>query len=260
MPFETVLVEDVEAVRWITVNRPNKLNALNRQVIGELEQAVSACAGDPTVRAMVVTGAGEKAFVAGADIAEFFGLSREQATDLARRGQALFAALANMGKPVIAAVNGFALGGGCELALACHLRVASTSARFGQPEVKLGLIPGYGGTQRLPRLVGRGRALELLLGGGMIDAQTAHAWGLVNRLVEPGELRAAAQKLAGEILAVSPLAVARCLDAVARGLDAPLDRALEVEASLFGSLAGSEDMREGVAAFLEKRAPRFTGR
>ncbi len=258
MSWNTLLVEDAGAVRWVKVNRPDKLNALNREVLAELDAVLAAARDDAAVRALVLTGVGEKAFVAGADIAEFQGLSAEQAEALARRGQRLFDAIEGSRVPVIAAVNGFALGGGCELAMACHLRVASSNARFGQPEVKLGLIPGYGGTQRLPRLVGRGRALELLLTGTMIDAATAHAWGLVNRVVEPAELRGAAQTLAESILAVSPVAVAHCLAAVAGG--APIERGLELEASRFGLCATSEDMREGVAAFLEKRPAQFPGR
>jgi len=260
MSWNTLRVEDRDAVRTITVNRPEKLNALNRTVFTELGEAVAAAAADVGVRVIVLTGAGEKAFVAGADIAEFVGFSAATARDLAVRGQALFASIEALSKPVIAAVNGFALGGGCELAMACHLRIASSNARFGQPEVKLGLIPGYGGTQRLPRLIGRGRALELLLTGRMIDAQTAMAWGLVNAVVEPAELVPTVRKLAAEILAVSPAATARCLEAVRSGGDLPIERGLEVEALLFGMCAASEDMHEGVAAFLEKRPPSFSGR
>lgn len=260
MPFENLSVQDDGGVRWIAVNRPAKLNALNRSVIAELEDAFGEAAASGSVRAVALTGVGEKAFVAGADIAEFAGLSPAGASDLARRGQRLCDAIAELPKPVIAAVNGFALGGGCELALACHLRVASSNARFGQPEVKLGLIPGYGGTQRLPRLVGKGRALEMLLTGGMIDAATAHAWGLVNKVVEPSELHAAVQKLAGEILAAAPTAVAGCLRAVRLGLELPLAQAVEHEAALFGLCFATEDMREGTAAFLEKRPARFPGK
>jgi enoyl-CoA hydratase len=259
MAFENLLVQDEGGVRWITVNRPSKLNALNASVIVELGQAVADLAADRSVRAAVVTGAGEKSFVAGADIAEFVGLSADEARKLSARGQWLFDVIAALPKPVIAAVNGFALGGGCELAMACHLRVASSNARFGQPEVKLGLIPGYGGTQRLPRLIGKGRALELLMTGGTIDAATAHAWGLVNKVVEPGELRGTAQKLVEEILTVAPLAVAGCLEAVGLGLDLPLELAQRHEASLFGLCFATEDAREGTAAFIEKRPARFTG-
>lgn len=257
---DLVLVEDRGNVRWLTVNRPEKLNALNREVLSELERALLEALNEERIGALVITGAGEKAFVAGADIAEFQGLKPAQLQALSLRGQRLFSAIEEASKPVIAAVNGFALGGGMELAMACHLRVASENAKFGQPEVKLGLIPGYGGTQRLPRLVGTGRALELLLTGRMIDASTALAWGLVNRVVPVGELANAAQGLAEEILAVAPTAVRWCLEAVARGLDAPLPVGLGVEASLFGLCASTEDFAEGVAAFLEKRAPRFPGK
>jgi enoyl-CoA hydratase len=259
MAYENVLIGDDNGVRWISLNRPAKLNALNRATVAELESAVAAAGSDPAVRAVVITGTGEKAFAAGADIAEFVALDPRAAQQFARTGQAAFDAIAALPKPVIAAVNGFALGGGCELALACHLRVASTGARFGQPEAKLGLIPGYGGTQRLPRLVGRARALELLLTGGMVDAPTALAWGLVNRVVEPGDLRGAAQRLAEETTAVSPLSASRCLEAVRIGLDLPIRQAQDVEAALFGLCFASEDMREGTQAFLEKRSPRFTG-
>lgn len=256
---ETTLlnVEDRQGVRWLAINRPDKLNALNRDVLAALDQALAEGRKERGVRVVVITGVGEKAFVAGADIAEFQGLTTAQAQDLARRGQQLFATIEGFPKPVIAAVNGFALGGGCELAMACHLRVASSNARFGQPEVKLGLIPGYGGTQRLPRLVGRGRALELLLTGEMIDAVTAHAWGLVNRVVEPGQLVETVQHLAAQLMNVSPAAVRRCLEAVAQGADCPMDKALEAEAALFGLCFGSPDVREGTEAFLAKRPPRF---
>ncbi|MCX7894446.1 MAG: enoyl-CoA hydratase-related protein [Thermoanaerobaculum sp.] len=257
---ELLLVEDRGRVRWLTINRPDKLNALNRAVLEALGEAFFAAVASGQVGAVVITGAGEKAFVAGADIAEFQGMSPQQARQLAQRGQELFAAIESSPKPVIAAVNGFALGGGMELAMACHLRVAAEHAKFGQPEVKLGLIPGYGGTQRLPRLVGPGRALELLLTGKMVDAATALSWGLVNRLVPHSELTTAAQALAEEILAVAPTAVSHCLEAVRRGLDASLGEGLALEASLFGLSAATEDFREGVAAFLQKRTPQFPGR
>ena len=260
MDYRTLLVEDVGRVRWITINRPEKLNTLNAEVLSELELAVAEARDGAGVGVLVLTGAGEKAFVAGADIAELVGLTPAAAQRLAARGQRLFGAIAGSDKPVIAAVNGFTLGGGCELALACHLRIAAANARFGQPEVKLGLIPGYGGTQRLPRLVGQGRALELLLTGAMIDAPTALAWGLVNRVVEPAALRATVQQLAEGMLAVSPVALARCLDAVRSGAGAPLERGLEIEALQFGHCFASEDMREGTAAFLEKRPASFPGR
>ena len=260
MGHPTLVIDDVSGARWLTINRPDKLNALNRDVVVDLERAIAEARDDAAVKVIVLTGAGEKAFVAGADIAEFVELTPAAAQELAARGQRLLSAIAGMSKPVIAAVNGFALGGGCELALACHLRIAASHARFGQPEVKLGLIPGYGGTQRLPRLVGQGRALELLLTGAMIDAPTALAWGLVNRVVEPGALRAAAQGLAEQIMTVSPVAVGRCLQAVQDGADLPIERALGVEAMQFGLCFASEDMHEGTAAFLGKRQAAFTGR
>jgi enoyl-CoA hydratase len=256
---QSLVVENDGGLHWITINRPEKLNALNASVLDELGTAFEAARSAAEVRVVALTGAGEKAFVAGADIAELAALSPVAAQETARKGQRLFAAIESFPKPVIAAVNGFALGGGCELAMACHLRIAARHARFGQPEVKLGLIPGYGGTQRLPRLVGRGRALELLLTGGMLDAPTAHAWGLVNRLVEGTDLREATRSLAGEIAAVSPLAVRRCLEAVAAGLDCSLERGQDFEASLFGLCFASQDMKEGTTAFLEKRAPSFRG-
>ncbi|HVN76477.1 MAG TPA: enoyl-CoA hydratase-related protein [Thermoanaerobaculaceae bacterium] len=260
MAFADLLLEDVNGVRWITLNRPAKLNALTRALLAELGGALSEALADPAVRVVAIMGSGEKAFAAGADIGEFAGLSPREGEAMARAGQAVFDGISASAKPVIAAVNGFALGGGCELALACHVRVASSSARFGQPEVKLGLIPGYGGTQRLARLVGQGRALELLLGGAMIDAPTALGWGLVNRVVEPAALREATQRLAEEIGSMAPLAVARCLQSVRVGLGMPLDKAMEVEAALFGLCFATDDMREGTAAFLEKRPPRFAGR
>ncbi len=260
MAYASLVVKSNGPMQTIVLNRPDKLNALNRTLLLELEQALRQAQEDPAVQLIVLTGAGSKAFVAGADIGEFVGMTPAEAMGLSRRGQALFDAIETSRKPVIAAVNGFALGGGCELAMACHLRVASSTAKFGQPEVKLGLIPGYGGTQRLPRLVGRARALELLLTGRMIDAATALAWGLVNRVVEPEELEGAVHALAGEILAVSPVAVGQCLAAVHGGLAAPPEAGMQLEASCFGLCFASEDMKEGTAAFLEKRPPHFAGR
>lgn len=257
---DLVLLEDRGKVRWLVISRPEKLNALNKEVVRQLTDAVSTALAEERVAALVITGAGDKAFVAGADISEFQGLTPAEAQALAARGQRLFDLLEAASKPVIAAVNGFALGGGMELAMACHLRVAAETAKFGQPEVKLGLIPGYGGTQRLPRLVGKGRALELLLTGKMIDAQTALNWGLVNQVVPPGQLAEAVSKLAEEVLAVAPTAVRWCLEAVNRGLEVPLPAALSLEATIFGLCASTEDFREGVEAFLSKRPARFPGR
>lgn len=257
MSYENLLTENREAVLWITINRPQKLNALNVATVRELDRAIAEAASDGSVHALVITGAGEKAFVAGADIAELNTLGPEQAKEFALRGQAVFGRIERMRKPVIAAINGFALGGGCELAMACHLRVASAKARLGQPEVSLGLIPGYGGTQRLPRLVGPGRALELLVTGRMVGAEEAAQIGLVNTVVEPDELAEAVTKLAGSILANGPNAVARCIEAVNFGLDMSFDNGCLLEATLFGLCGGSEEMKEGTAAFLGKRPAEF---
>lgn len=257
MSYENIKLVDQEGVLWVTVNRPEKLNALTVATVQELDRALGEAAADPGVLAVVVTGAGDRAFVAGADISELNQLGPEAAKEFALRGQAVFARIERMTKPVVAAVNGFALGGGCELAMACHLRVASTNAAFGQPEVKLGLIPGYAGTQRLPRLVGRGRALELLMSGRNVKADEAERIGLVNRVVEPVALTQAVTELLQSILANGPVAVGHCIDAVNYGLDMAFDDACLLEATLFGLCAASDQMREGTAAFLEKRKPRF---
>jgi enoyl-CoA hydratase len=255
-----LLVTRDGAVATVTVNRPDKLNALNSATIDELRRAMLDLRHDPEVRAIVLTGAGPKAFVAGADIRELASLDPMAARGVAERGQHVFDLVEHLGKPVVAAVNGFALGGGCELAMACTLRVAADTAKFGQPEVNLGLIPGYGGTQRLPRLVGRGCALELLLSGDAIDAQEAHRIGLVNRVVPAADVLATAQSIAGALAAKAPQAVRAILDAVARGLEVPLAQGLAHEAALFGLVATTEDMKEGTRAFLEKRPAVFTGR
>jgi enoyl-CoA hydratase len=260
MSYSTLLLSVHDGVATVTVNRPDKLNALNATVIGELGAAAESLAADPAVRGVILTGAGPKAFVAGADISELTGQGPAQARARSLRGQAAFRRFEAMRKPVIAAVNGFCLGGGCELAMACHIRLASESARFGQPEVKLGLGPGYGGTVRLPRLVGRGRALELLLTGAMIDAQEAWRIGLVNRVVPAEQLLPEAEQLVRTILAQGPLAVAAVLEAVDAGLETGQAEALLLEAEHFGLLSASEDMREGTAAFLERRSPNFQGR
>lgn len=257
MSYENLKLVDQEGVLWVTVNRPEKLNALTAATVQELDRALGEAAADPGVLAVVLTGAGDRAFVAGADISELNQLGPEAAKEFALRGQAVFARIERMTKPVVAAVNGFALGGGCELAMACHLRVASTNALFGQPEVKLGLIPGYGGTQRLPRLVGRGRALELLMSGRNVRADEAERIGLVNRVVEPVALTQVVTELLQSILANGPVAVAHCIDAVNFGLDMAFDDACLFEATLFGLCAASDQMREGTAAFLEKRKPQF---
>jgi enoyl-CoA hydratase len=257
MSYDNLLIEDAQGVRWITLNRPDKLNALNRATLAELDLAVAAAEKDQEVHAVVVTGAGDKAFVAGADISELNTLGPVEAKEFALKGQAVFNRLERLTKPAIAAVNGFALGGGCELAMACHLRVASSNAIFGQPEVKLGLIPGYAGTQRLPRLVGKGRALELLLTGRNVGAEEAERIGLVNSVCQPEELAESVTGLLGKILANGPLAVAHCIEAVNHGLDMPFDDGCLLEATLFGVGAASEQMREGTAAFLEKRKAVF---
>ncbi len=254
-----VLTELSGRVLTVTVNRPEKLNALNSEVIEGLRTAFHDAKSNGDVGAVILTGAGEKAFVAGADISGFPQLTPATARDFARKGQAVFDLVETLGKPVIAAVNGFALGGGCELAMTCSLRVASRTARFGQPEVALGLIPGYGGTQRLPRLVGKGRALEMILTGDPIGADEAWRIGLVNRVVEPAELMPTAKAIAEKILAKAPAAVRYALEAVHHGLEMPLEKGLQFEATLFGLCAATDDMKEGVAAFLGKRPASFKG-
>ena len=257
MSYENLLVEKQDETLWIIVNRPDKLNALNQMTISELDLAITEADRDEAVHAVVISGAGNKAFVAGADIGELATLGPVEAKAFSRRGQAIFDRIENLGKPVVAAVNGFALGGGCELAMACHLRVAARNAVFGQPEVKLGLIPGYAGTQRLPRLVGRGRGLEILLTGRNVSAEEAERIGLVNLVCDEGELVSTVDELLGRILANGPLAVSHCIEAVNHGLDLPFDDACLLEATLFGIGAASEQMREGTSAFLEKRKPAF---
>jgi len=255
-----VLTDLAEGILTVTVNRPEKLNALNAEVIEELRRVFHEGKSNAEVGALVLTGAGEKAFVAGADISGFPSLTPVDARDFVRKGQAVLDLLEKMGKPSIAAVNGFALGGGCELAMACSMRVAASNARFGQPEVALGLIPGYAGTQRLPRLVGKGRALELILTGDPIPAEEALRIGLVNRVVEPAELIPTCRALAAKILGKAPLAVRYALEAVNHGLELPFDEAELHEAALFGLCVATEDMKEGVSAFLGKRPAKFAGK
>jgi enoyl-CoA hydratase len=255
----TLLFELTDGVCRITVNRPDKLNALDAIVIAELGDAVTRIETDSAVRGVIVTGAGTKAFVAGADISELSGQSPIEGKARAEAGQRVFRRLEQCRKPVIAAVNGFALGGGCELAMACHIRIASDQAKFGQPEVKLGITPGYGATVRLPRLVGRGRALELLLTGRMIDAEEAFRIGLVNRIVPGDRLQTECEGMLRTILQNGPLALRACLETVDAGLDVSLDQALQLEANQFGLLSATADMREGTRAFLEKRKASFTG-
>jgi enoyl-CoA hydratase len=257
--FTTLKVEERDRVAVVTVNRPDKLNALDATVIAELTSAFEGFRDRREIGAVILTGAGEKAFIAGADIAGLSKCDAAAARENARRGQALTRLIETLGKPVIAAINGFALGGGTEIALACTIRIAAEHARIGQPEVKLGLICGYGGSQRLPRLVGRGRAMELLLTGEPIDAAEALRIGLVNRVAKKEELLAQAEALARKILAVGPVAVRYMMEAADRGLDLPLEQALLLEADYFSRCFETEDMREGTRAFLEKRAPKFRG-
>lgn len=259
MPYSVLELSVTERVATLTINRPDKLNALNTATIGELGEAIEEIRQRDDIAGAIITGAG-RAFVAGADIAELSGQSPMQAKQRALRGQHVFRRLETSPKPVVAAVNGFALGGGCELAMACHVRIASEAGKFGQPEVKLGICPGYGGTQRLPRLVGMGRALQLLMTGEMIDAAEAFRIGLVNRVVPAADLMAAADALLRQMLANAPLALAACVEAVVRGMEAPLEDGLTLEAHHFALLASSQDMVEGTRAFLEKRPPAFAGR
>jgi enoyl-CoA hydratase len=260
MTFENLLLERDARTAVVTLNRPAVLNALNKSTLDDLRRAVLELRADPDVLAIIITGSGGKAFAAGADISELTALSAEQAHTHARTGQHVFDVIETLGKPTIAAINGYALGGGCELAMACTLRVAADTARLGQPEINLGLIPGYGGTQRLPRLVGKGVALDLLLTGRQIAAEEALRLGLVNRVVPAAQLMETAKGIAADLTGKPPLAARYILDAVNRGLDAPLDKAQALEASLFGLAAASDDMREGTTAFLAKRRPTFKGR
>jgi enoyl-CoA hydratase len=259
MPYSLLELSVVDRIATITVNRPDKLNALNAATIGELGDAIDEVRRRDDIGAAILTGAG-RAFVAGADISELAAQTPMQAKQRALRGQHVFRSFETSPKPIVAAVNGFALGGGCELAMACHIRIASEAAKFGQPEVKLGICPGYGGTQRLPRLVGMGRALQLLMTGEIIDATEAYRIGLVNRVVPAAELLGAADALLRQMLANAPLALASCIDAVVSGIEAPIEYALNLEANHFALLAGSQDMAEGTRAFLEKRPPSFSGR
>ncbi len=258
--LENLLYEKKRAIAYVTLNRPRVLNALNRQTWKELRTVFEDARDDPEIRGAILTGAGDKAFIAGADIGELAHVTAVEAERSSSYGQAVLDLIENLGKPVIAAVNGYALGGGCETAMACTIRVAAEHAKFGQPEVTLGLIPGGGGTQRLPRLVGKGRALQLILSGGMIDAQEAHRIGLVNEVVPAGDLLARAEAILKQIFANAPVAVKFSLEAVNRGLETNLAEGLSLEASLFGLCAGTDDKAEGTSAFLAKRAPQFNGR
>jgi enoyl-CoA hydratase len=260
MPYETLLYEVHHHVATITLNRPKVLNALNAQVFDELEAIFTDMDRNSAVRAILITGAGEKSFAAGADINELALATATTGEQMALRGQSVFSLIESCGKPVIALINGFALGGGCELALACTVRFAASTAKLGQPEIKLGILPGYGGTQRLPRLVGRSAALRLLLTGDMISADEALRIGLVDEVHPADHLLARGQALAAQIVAAAPLAIAGTLEAVRRGAHIPLHEALRVEAEIFGQLCDTEDKAEGTAAFLAKRTPHWHGR
>ena len=260
MSFETLLVEREGAIAVVTINRPKVLNALNTDTINELERVMLEIQRDDTVKAVVLTGAGDKSFVAGADINELAVLSPAEGQRHGRRGQSVFDTIEHLGKPVIAAINGFALGGGCELAMACTIRIAADHAKFGQPEINLGIIPGYAGSQRLPRLVGKGRALEILLTGDMVTAARAYEIGLVNKVVPAAELLAEAKRLAASLAGKAPLATRYILEAVHHGMEMPLADGQFLEGSLFGLVASTDDMKEGTKAFLEKRQASWRGR
>jgi enoyl-CoA hydratase len=258
--LENLLYEKKDGIAYVTLNRPKVLNALNKATWGDLRAAFEDARDDATVRGVILTGAGDKAFIAGADISELATAGAVQAEESSRYGQEVLNLVENLGKPVIAAVNGFALGGGCETAMACTIRVAAEHAKFGQPEVALGLIPGGGGTQRLPRLVGKGRALQLILSGEIISAQEAYRIGLVNEVVPATELITRAEAILKRIFSNAPLAVKFSLEAVNKGMETSQSEGLSLEASFFGLCAGTEDKREGTQAFLQKRRPQFQGR
>jgi enoyl-CoA hydratase len=260
MTFDNLLFERDGAVAIVTFNRPKVLNALNGALLSDLAAVLDVLAADTGVGAVILTGAGEKAFVAGADINELAALTPAQGKEHARHGQRIFDRIEQLGKPVIAAINGFALGGGCELAMACTLRIAAETARLGQPEINLGIIPGYAGSQRLPRLVGKGRALEILLTGDMVTAQRAYEIGLVNQVVPAADLMAAARKLAASLASKAPIATRYILEAVNHGQDMPLAQGQFLETSLFGAIASTDDTKEGTRAFLEKRKANWTGK
>ena len=260
MAYDNLLFEVSEKIARITFNRPNVLNALNRKTMDELGDCLKKVQADDEIRVLILTGAGEKAFIAGADINELSQQTPVNGREFTLYGQEIIHRLETLGKPAIAAINGFALGGGCEVAMACTLRIASRNAKLGQPEVKLGLVPGYGGTQRLPRLCGKGVAHELILTGEMISAEEALRVGLVNRVVEPGVLLATSEAIAKKIIANAPLAVKYAMEAVERGMEMPQEEGLYLEATLFGLSCATQDMREGTRAFLEKRPPKFEGR
>jgi enoyl-CoA hydratase len=260
MTYENILVEKKNSIAYVTVNRPKVLNALNSATLEELRTAFTKSKADREIRVVIFTGAGEKAFIAGADINELAQRDAVSGKEYAARGQSVLDLIENLGKPVIACINGFALGGGCEIALACTMRLASENAKLGQPEVKLGIIPGYGGSQRLPRLIGKGPANQILLTGEMITAQEAHRIGLVNEVTAPAELIPRAEAIAAKIIANAPLAVQYTLEAVNRGMEMPLAEGLYLETALFGVACATEDKKEGTTAFLEKRPAQFKGK
>jgi len=260
MSYNNILIETRDGVAFVTVNRPKVLNALNAETVGEIDAAFQALETDDGVYAVILTGTGEKAFVAGADINELARSTPLLGRETALRGQKVLGRIERLQKPVIAAINGFALGGGLELALACHLRIAAEEAKLGLPEVTLGIIPGYGGTQRLPRIVGEGRALEWILSGDMMTAAEAHRIGLVNRVVPRVELLSVSEAFARRIMANGPVAIRYAMEAVSRGLEGSLDEGLHLEANLFGVICATEDMKEGTTAFVEKRKAAFKGR
>jgi enoyl-CoA hydratase/carnithine racemase len=260
MTYENILLDKKNAIAYVTLNRPKVLNALNMATMEELRSTFHDIKNDADIRVVILTGAGEKAFVAGADISELAKQDAVSGKAYAQRGQSVLNLIENLGKPVIACINGFALGGGCELALACTLRLASDNAKLGQPEVKLGLLPGYGGTQRLPRLVGKGPAVQMVLAGEMITAQEAHRIGLVNEVTAAAELIPRAEAIAAKIIANAPLAVQYAMEAVNKGMEMTLAEGLFLEAALFGLCCSTEDKKEGTAAFLEKRAAVFKGK
>lgn len=259
MKFNNVLIEEKDSFIVVTINRPEKMNALNKETVAELFEAFQEIQSKKKIKAVIITGAGEKAFVAGADIKEIAELDGESGKDFSQRGTGVFRFIEKMHIPVIAAVNGFALGGGCELAMACHIRIASANAKFGQPEINLGIIPGYGGTQRFPRLIGRTNAVYYLLSGEMLDAQKAYELGLITEIVEPDKLMTRSQEIATALSNKSRIMLKYILQSVEQGLNTDLDEALKIESQLFGKACETEDMKEGTSAFMEKRKPVFKG-
>ncbi len=258
--MKNVLSQIENKVLTITINRPDKLNALNQATLSELDDIIQDAKNNENVSVIVITGSGDKAFVAGADISELATTNANTGMHFAQYGQSVFNGIENCGKPVIAAINGFALGGGCELAMACHLRIASDNAKLGQPEIKLGVIPGFGGTQRLTRLIGKGRSMEMNLLGDMVSADKAEQWGLVNLVVPQGELTATVSKIAQQLADSAPIALGMAIDAINRGLECGLNEALDYEVKAFGICCASEDKNEGTGAFLEKRTAQFKGK